>query len=238
MTLSRLLGVIVRWWYVLLIGLLVTVGLGYAAIIAVPPTYTAKGLVLLLPSTEVVGTGGNPLLSLEGLDQPANLVVSQLNSNEAREQVEAFAPKAEYTVAMDDSTRGPVVSIAATAPDPAVALSVQHYLASQIPATLDALQRQVEAPPKSLVTSMPLVMDQVAQARNTTTLRAVIAAVVAGLVLTMLATFALDGIMARSRGARGDKRRSETRPPATTRAAYTNQAAASPEGGSSTVSTR
>ena len=130
-----------RRWYVLLAGLLLTFGLAYGAYSTTPPEYSARGLVLLLPSDSSVGPGGNPFLNLSGLEQPASIVVAYFASTTAKDDIASQAPSAEFDVEIDSSTRGPVIVVTVTDKNADKALATLNYIANQIPLQLQRLQQ-------------------------------------------------------------------------------------------------
>ncbi|GAA1978801.1 hypothetical protein [Microbacterium pumilum] len=204
------LKALARRWYVLVAGVLLTAGIAYGAYVASPPEYNARGLVLLLPSEAAVGVGGNPFLTLSGLEQPAGIVVAYFGSTTAQAEVAEQSPTAEYVVGIDDSTRGPVIAIDVTDHSAAAALSTLNFIAERIPAELERLQQDVDAPAQAVITSMPLTIDEKAKSDISGTLRLVIAALAAGVVATGFVAFALDGVLLR----RSQSRRSERTEPA------------------------
>lgn len=103
-----------RRWYVLVAGLLITVGLAVGAYRVTPPNYTASGLILLLPSKTAIGPGGNPFLALSDLDQPAGILVAYFSGSSAQAQVKAQAPTAQYQVLINTSARGPIIEVDVT----------------------------------------------------------------------------------------------------------------------------
>lgn len=193
-----------RRWYVLIAGLLLTAGLAYGAYSSTPPEYTARGLVLLLPSQASVGTGGNPFLNLSGLEQPASIVAAYFASTTARDDIAQRAPDADFEVLIDASTRGPVIAVTVTDKSEAETLSALTYITDQIPLQLQQLQQEVKAPPEAMITSMRLVVDDSAEANRAGTIRMVIAATVLGLVMTGIAAFTLDGMLLSRRARRRD----------------------------------
>ena len=184
-----------RRWYVLVAGLLMTVGLAYGAYQVTPANYTASSLVLLLPSTSAVGPGGNPFLALSDLDQPAGILVAYFSGSAAAADVKANAPTAKYQVLISQSTRGPIIEVDVTDKTSAGAIGALDYLTNQIPAELHKLQTAVDAPADALITSMPLTVDAKAKADYSGTIRMVISAVVVGLLVTGVIAFALDGLL-------------------------------------------
>ena len=202
MMLSAFLGAIVRRWYIVLVGLVATAGLAYTAMTHSPPTYAARGLVVLLPSEKAVPGGGNPFLDLGGLELPARVVVAYFQSVPAQTAVAEVAPHATVSVTMAEETRGPVIAIDTSASTPQEALDALAFVAGAIPKTLGNLQHQVDAPASSTISSMPLTMDTKALADTSTAKRLIILATGVGLGATAFAAFAIDGLLLRRRGVR------------------------------------
>jgi hypothetical protein len=186
-----------RRWYVLVVGLVMTAGLAYGAYVISPPEYTARGLILLLPSEVAVGEAGNPFLVLGGLEQPAGIVVAYFASASAQAEVEDHSPTAQFLVAIDDSTRGPVIAVNVTDSSEEAALSTLDFLMDRIPEELERLQTEVAAPADAVITSMPLTADTVAEVDRSGMIRLVIAAIAVGMLLTGIVAFTLDGVLLR-----------------------------------------
>lgn len=192
-----------RRWIVTVVGLLATAGLVYGASTIEPPVYTARALILLVPSEQVVGEGGNPFLALGGLDLPARVVVAYYESDVAKERFSSGSADAEYVVAIEESTRGPVISVDVTDVSPAATLDTLELLTSSIPVELERLQEEVDAPKNTVVSTLVLAKDERAKTDNSGTVRMVIAAGGLGLVATVVAAVAVDGLVrSRSRGRR------------------------------------
>jgi hypothetical protein len=188
-----------RRWYVLVAGLLATGALAYGALTISPPEFHARGLVLLLPSEAAVGKGGNPFLELSGLEQPAGILVASFSSAPARADVEQRSPTADYTIGIDDSTRGPVIAVDVTAASAAETMGTLDYLVAKIPEELARLQNQVDAPADTAIGSMTLTVDKKAEVSRAATVRMVIAAIVVGLVGTCAAGYGVDALVQRRR---------------------------------------
>lgn len=186
-----------RRWYVLVIGLLVTVGLGVGATAISSPTYSARGLVLLLPPEDAVGDGGNPFLALAALDMPARIIVSYLNSPAAQAGVQAARPTASYEVAVEEATRGPVIAIEVTDSTPEGALTTLQDIAEAVPSTLTRLQQELEVPAEATISSMPLTMATEAEADDSQGTMVLVVAVGAGLAATLAATLLVDRLLQR-----------------------------------------
>lgn len=200
-----------RRWYVVLIGAIVTAALTVGAYVSTPPEYNARALILLLPSESAVGEGGNPFLTLGGLEQPAGILVAYFSSAPAREDVKQQSPTAQYVVGIDDSTRGPVIAIDVTDNSAQKTLDTLNFIADRMPVELAALQDQVDAPADAVITSIPLTVDEKAERGMGATIRMMIAALVVGITATCITAFALDGLL-RRRQLRRDGELSEQQP--------------------------
>lgn len=186
-----------RRWYIVVVGLLTTAGLVYGAYVATPPEYNARALALLLPSEEAVGEGGNPLLTLGGLEQPAGILVAYFSSSAARAEIEELSPTAEYIVGIDDSTRGPVIAVDVIDVSPESTMTVLNHLLERLPEELERLQNEVEAPPESAIGVMVLTADQEAHPDLSGTIRLMIVALVIGVVATGFLGYGFDSLMQR-----------------------------------------
>lgn len=206
MVLGQIIGTIGRRWYLVLLGLVATVAIGYVGVSLTPPTYQATGTVLLLPSREQMSRGGqNPFLQLSDLDTPASIVIASLSGDERKTAVAQMSPTASYAVQFDESLRGPAVQVIVSDRSAASALSIMHALLDAVPQTLASLQAGRNVPETAAVGSMPLVVATQAEKSTSDTVRAGVAAVGAGLILTAVFVFAIDGLLSR-RGARRARR--------------------------------
>lgn len=203
MELTAVARSLLRRWYVVLIGVLATAGLVYAAHDRVPPTYDAAATVLLLPP-EASLEGGNPLLALGGLEQPADLVVAYLAGEVPRSEFGQRHPTSEYEIVVDPLSRGPLIMVTVHDPSSAEAILALQTMLDAVPAALDTLQDDVDAPERSRLTSMPLIVDSEPTEVNKDTLRAMIAALAVGLVLTLVSAVAVDSLIDRRRARRDE----------------------------------
>lgn len=200
MDLAAVLRALTRRWYVVLVGLLVTAGLGYVVIGKVPPTYTASGTVLLLPPTASV-EGENPLLQLGGLEQPSSLVVATLAGSTARAAFAEQFPTATYDIVVDPLSRGPLIVVTAEDTSSQGAMDMLGAVLDQIPVQLEALQDDVSAPASARLGSTALTVDLEPTSSNKDALRAIVVVGVGGVALTLVVAVGLERL-ARQRPAR------------------------------------
>jgi len=205
MGISAVLSALRRRWYIVLVGLLLTGGLVAGAMVLFPPSYTARGLVLLIPPIDrETAAGANPFLGLGGLEIPARVLVAAYSSNAVQEDIADRAPDAEVTVSMEESTRGPVIAVDVIDSSADGALRILDYVTSSIPGKLEQLQAEVGAPPATTVKSIPLTMDTEAEADPSDSTRMLILAAVLGIAVTALSIFVADAVSMRpSRRRRG-----------------------------------
>lgn len=184
-----------RQWAVTLAGLLMTGALIWGATVVAPPVYTARALVLLVPSEQAVGEGGNPFLALGALDLPARVVVAYYESDVARARFASPSPDAEYVVTIEESTRGPVIAVDVTDATQQETLATLDRITESIPVELQRLQEEVDAPPESVVSTLLLAKDERAQTDAGGTVRLLIAVGGGGLVATGVLAVAIDGLV-------------------------------------------
>ncbi|MFO6451571.1 MULTISPECIES: hypothetical protein [unclassified Aeromicrobium] len=201
---------VLRRWYVVVAGLLLTGVLGYVAYTSTPPVYEASGTVLLLPPEDQVSGEGieNPFLQLNNLDVPTSLVVARLNGDEVREQIVAEQPNALYEVSTDPTMRGPVVLVQVSAQSAKATIDTLELVLAAAPQALADLQRQQDVPKGDSITSMQLAADLDATPVTRATTRALVAAVAVGLAITAGATAGIDAL-ARRLGAAKRRREAE-----------------------------
>lgn len=213
MGLSQILLVLGRRWYIVALGLLLTLGLAYGALVITPPVYEARGTILLMPSKDQLSTGGrNPFLQLGALDGPAGIVIARLSGDEAHNLVEAQAPDAEFGVEPDPNMRGPGIQATVSDTTPAKTLQTLDLVLTMVTDTLAQVQAEQGVPKSAIVGSMRLVVDTEAERVTTATVRSVVAALAVGLLVTAALAFAVDALVQRRRRSSSRQRTGATKP--------------------------
>jgi hypothetical protein len=200
--------VLLRRWYIVLVGLSLTAMLGVAVTVVVPAKYQATSSVLFLPpQSDTVAQGGNPFLALGGLETVAGVVARTVSDSTVQDRVKAAGGTGEYTVAPDATAGGPVLLITVEARTPAAALKTLAVVLRQLPQTLAALQTTSGVPQSSLIRSKEITRDPVAKTVLKPLMRAMIAAVAFGLGLTVLGAALIDSLIRRRTRQRRTERR-------------------------------
>lgn len=193
-----------RRWYVVLVGVALTLGAGWYIYDTNSPDYTASGLVLLLPPTGTgEDAGSNPFLQLGGLELTARVLVATYSSTTFVDEVEARSPDAEVEVSVDESTRGGVILVDVTDTSAQGSLDLLDFVTTDVSARLAALQEQVGVEDAATVRSMLLAKDAEAEPDFQSLIRILVIAVGGGLAATLGIALLVDVIIERRHGRRG-----------------------------------
>lgn len=207
MGIRDIFGAMARRWYVVLIGIVLTVGAGWQIYQANPPEYTARGLVLFLPPvgdpTLEETAGANPFLQLAGLDLTARVVVATYSSTAFAEELEEISPYAEVEVNIDDSTRGGIVAVNVKDRGEKRALRTLDYVTGSVSERLTSLQQEVGVAEKDAVRSMLLAKDTEAKPDFQSLIRVLVIVIGGGLGATLATALVLDVILVRRQRRRG-----------------------------------
>ncbi|KRD42980.1 hypothetical protein ASE38_01430 [Cellulomonas sp. Root930] len=217
MQLKDLSATLLRRWYLTLGGLLAVGAICIAVFELIPASFETEANVVLLPPESSVGEGGNPYLYLGGLDQATDVLTRALTSDASRTQVLETLGHADYDVLPDWATSGPILIVTGRGTTAEQAEEVRNTVLESVPSTLVVLQKALNVPDDSQITSMVLTSDDEPTAVMKSRMRAVAAAGVASLVGVFMLIGLIDGLLtSRSRG-RGRRRvaaAANVRPPA------------------------
>jgi capsular polysaccharide biosynthesis protein len=199
---TGLAAILKRRWYLVLVGIIVTLALCAAAFVAFPAQYQAKAVVLLLPpaSASVSGSesaaGQNPYVSLGLVDGLNDVLAQAMTDSATGDALLSDGLTGSYTVDDDPATSGPLIVVTGTAKTSSMAVAITNRIVALVKPTLLRLQQAAGVTDtKNNVTSTVLnpagktVKDRKNQERG------VIAAGVAGIVLTLLITAAVDKVV-------------------------------------------
>jgi len=194
----EILSALARRWYVVVIGVLLTVGAGWYVYTESSPEYTARGLVLLLPAEgEAELAGSNPFLGLGGLELPARVLVATYSNSSFQEEVAEVSPTAEVEVSIDESTRGPVIVVEARDVGIDRTLSTLDYVIGTVGDRLDELQSEVGVDETAVVRSMVLTVDTAAEPDFQSLIRLLVIVGGGGIAVTLIAALVIDVLVER-----------------------------------------
>lgn len=200
MNLRNLLLANARRWYVGLVGLLMSAGLGYLSWTSIPVSHEVQASVLLLPPRSSVGAGGNPYLYLGGLGQASEVLVARMNAGQVRGEIERIHPDATLQIAKDASTTGPIIAISVSSTSSADALDTLRSMLNLVPGVLLAMQVDLGVPNTVRITSAELTVDKTSEQITDARDRGAVAATGAGAALTFLGVGLYDGLRRRGSG--------------------------------------
>jgi hypothetical protein len=211
MDLAEIVRVMRRRWYVLLPGLLLTAALVVGAYVAVPATYKSQSTVMLLNSRKAtVDFGGNPFLSTQtSLTGMADSLARNLNSDASVAALKSQGAAGTSFAKIADNALGPLMWLTVTGTDQRAVLRSDQLLTAFADQRLQEFQsaQSVTEPAMIRMTTIVPPQNPVAQTKTRTEYLAL--AALAGLVLSMIATFYTEARL-RGRAPRGAAGKSAT----------------------------
>ncbi|WP_457187341.1 hypothetical protein [Nocardioides sp. P5_E3] len=202
MTLSALARLLMRRWYVAVLGLLLTGFLAAAALQVVKPAYEAAGSILLLPPAN---PGANPYLDLASVPGVPDVISRVLQDSKYADKYEGYGIK-DYEVTIDQSAGGPAVLVVGKGETGDEALTAMRTVMDDVIPVLQELQNDADVAPPNLITARQIYVETEATKVGKAQTRAVIAVIGAGLVLTLFLVAAVDALLARLSGRRRSRR--------------------------------
>lgn len=194
----RTLGrAMLRRWYAIVAGLLAVGAVSYYLYGAVPVSYKATGSVVLLPTAESVGKGGNPYLFLTGLGQAMDVLSRRVSAPDVMKRLTAGQPSSTYTAEPDVTSGSSILVVTVTSGSTADAQATMSSVLADVPSELKAMQDELKVPPASRISSMQVAEPTAPVVNSKPRLQATAAAGIAGLLLVVLLTALLDGLLLR-----------------------------------------
>ena len=239
---------LLRRWYLVLLGLALSVVAAYLAWQQVGPRYTAENTTLMLPPVSAtravppVTEDKNPLLYLGGLAQARDVVIGALASDSVKEEFDQRFPATTFGITPAYSSNAPVIIVSVSAPTAARALEAAAYVTDLVEDEFLQVQVKLDIHPDEQIRSMPLTFATTATPDFQPAIRA---AAVVGVGLAAASVFlvgVMDGLLnqrtrrppaptalpARAVGSRGQPAGSPGTPGAPTATAAVDEDAPSP----------
>jgi hypothetical protein len=210
MDLMSLVRLVARHWRVTVPAAVLTFMLVVAAFTLKSPSYTAGASVVLFsprPAPTADGNpgvapaaGDNPFTRYEDLAVVADIVARKMNGDDVQADLKAEGVTG-YTVVANRLTRGPVIDVTGTGPDPAAAIGSAKATVEMFDTVLKDLQQAEGADPAYLITSAPVEPPDTAHAQVGSTMRAAIALLAIGGLGTLALAVAAEAFTRRRAGA-------------------------------------
>lgn len=195
MQLNETLQSLLRRWYLVLLGLLLTAGMSWYAYSYIQPTYEAQGSILLMPAKKIVGHDGNPYLYLNGMTEVVDVLVRRSSSSESVDPVVKQFAGSEISTTADRTTSSPVVIVDISAPTADTALDALKAALITVTRNLDSMQNELKVPPQMRISSRELVVDDAATVNAKMQTQVAIVVAGAGLAGTLMLTGFIDGVL-------------------------------------------
>jgi hypothetical protein len=190
---------LLRRWYIVVPGILLSAGLAASVWSMVPPGYERSSTQLLVPGTESIPAGANPYLFLGGLTPAADVLARAVGSENAKHEVAEDFPGVAIEVTRDNSTAGPVILVAVTAATDDDAEEVLGLLVDRTTSVLDEIQEAEAIAADNRVTLMPITVDSQSVLDQRTRFIAVAATGLAATAITLFLAAAVEGWSQRRR---------------------------------------
>jgi capsular polysaccharide biosynthesis protein len=194
MDLAEIFRVMRRRWYILLPGLLLTVGLAVGVALTVPVTYQSQSTVILLNSEKATEAyDGNPFLSTQtSLTGMADGLARNLNSDGSVRELKSRGATGTFETKLADNAQGPLMWLTVTGTDKAAVLSSDKILTAYAKERLQEFQDEQSVGSKAMIRMSTIVPPQNPVAQTKTRLQYMVMAGGLGLVLSLVAVFYVE----------------------------------------------
>lgn len=194
MDLAEIFRVMRRRWYVLLPGLLLTIGLTVAVALTVPVTYQSQSTVVLLNSEKATKAyDGNPFLSTQtSLTGMADSLARNLNSDVSLRELKSRGATGTFEAKLADNAQGPLMWLTVTGTGKKAVLKSDRLLTEYAEERLEQFQKQQSVTEDARIRMMTIVAPQIPAAQTKTRLEYMIMVGGLGLVLSLVAAFYVE----------------------------------------------
>lgn len=206
MDLVEVIRVIRTRWYVMVPLLLLTIALTVGVDRSIPTKYQANSeLSLLASQSATTGTStlpgtGNPFMNYgSSLNDTADFLVRRLGSNDAANDLKNLGVTENFAVALAAAAQGPFITLTVTGTNPEHALTSMNTLTNYTVQQLAKVQEQAAVKPADMIRIMVIVPPGPPSAQTKSKTQGVLGVAIGGLVITFLATFVVESILASRR---------------------------------------
>lgn len=195
MQLRTVLTSVVRRWYLVVAGILVTGLLCMAIQTTAPEKYKSQASLVLMPSSQSIGEAGNPYLYLGGMSEALDILIRKITSQPVKERLLANFGSATYIAEPDRGTSGAILIITATADNPEETMALLKAVMDETPRSLNEMQETLNVAVPARITTMSLLVDRQAVPEVKARTQLVLIAGAGGLALTLLLSVLVDGLL-------------------------------------------
>jgi hypothetical protein len=190
------LKVLVRRWYIVAAGLLVTLAGAVGVNSLISPSYTAAGSLVLAvpPNLPERAASSNPYLAYGNLAVAARVVASGMNQPSVVRDQRTKGATGDFVVDLDPERSSPIITVNSTARTAAEAIKTVQVVTEGVQQLLADRQKTLGAPQNTWITANSVVVPEEANQAIGSRLRAVSAVLVLGIIGTLTLAFAIEGI--------------------------------------------
>lgn len=185
MYLSDTFAMLKRHWVLALLGIVFTIILGAIAYVVVAPQYQSTANVVLLPPKLTAEQGANPFLVLGGLRTTSDVIARAMGTDEIKRDVVAAGGSDSYVIESDPTTNGPLLLITANGGTPQQVQQTLQLLIDEVPQVLKEVQEANGIKPSFRISSSVIAQQREPSATRSSQIRAVVAAVLMGAILSL-----------------------------------------------------
>lgn len=190
---------LLRRWYVAVVGIVLIAGGAFYTTTSVPTQYQASGEMLFLLPPDSTGhkTPSNPYINLvPGLTTTASMIATEAMTKDVGDQLARDGFRSEYSVALVPST-GPLLVVSSKDTDPAAAVRMRDRVMKWLRDRLDERQQAIEVPESQFIYTEATNVGKSAEAVPGNKIRAIAGVGGVGMILTLLFAFGLDRLLSR-----------------------------------------
>ena len=193
MNLGSAVGVLLRQYWVLFVGLVLTLGVTAYLNTQTPPRYQATArMILLLPADSRGPEGaGSPFLYLpNGLQVLAGIVVTGPRSREFQDELVAAGLTSQHELGVEVGS--PIITVSVEGRDPQNVIATRDRILEEVEDELLTVQREEKTPPRQTAHARVYATEATADLMQGNRTRGMLTALGVGGLLTLLAAFGID----------------------------------------------
>ncbi|GGK79518.1 hypothetical protein Sme01_21680 [Sphaerisporangium melleum] len=195
------LRALLRRWPVTVALLAVTIIATVGAFFAIPWQYESKATVVFLSSRKgSQPVGGNPWLAFDAsLTITAEVISRGMSDERTLQMLKDKGNTAEYTVGLAQDSRGPLLDITATGPDPKIAQATMETLATLSQQRLTEMQRKSSILPDATIRAELVTSTEEAELTPEKKIRMLVIIFAGGMLVTLGVPLFLESLAQKRR---------------------------------------